>query len=656
MHQPVDNFSHVVEKAIDGCYRPFFETMYRFPDFKFSVHCSGWLLEQIEMRRKSLFSLIREMSEAGIIEFLTSGYYEPVLSAIPSKDRRGQISMLSDYIQEKFSTVPLGLWLTERVWDDGIIPDVVASGIEYVLVDDYHFICAGFDRGELDGYYLTEWGGDRIAVFPISKELRYSIPFSMPEEALESLKGHSCAVIFDDAEKFGLWPETYEWVYGKGWLEKFVDMVVTDGGVETMHYRDYVREFKPLGVAYLPSASYYEMGEWCIKPESTLRLSEVAECVRDRFGEQDTVRFVRGGVWKSFLVKYSESNHMHKRMLELSLKQKKGWKFKKELYKSQTNDVFWHGIFGGLYLPNLRDNFFKHIIECENMLKPQPGIVDLGDFNLDGLGEVKLISEGEIFVFSSLGGQMIEFDVRDRGFNFQNTLTRRREFYHNKMINGAAESGDGISTIHSLSKVMEESLRGVLIYDWYDRHSFIDHITGEDFSPESFYRCSFREFGDFVNMPFEYGIKENGVVFIRDGGVYIMGDKYDTRVEKVFSSENGLSFLLRINTSYPWTLRYVCEFNLHFADPKEVLVNGRPYSNLSSFTSDRVFLEDPIVNKVLEISFSVSSEVYMFTVETVSQNERGFEKTAQGIALACAFDLSSSLELDGSIVLRDGHV
>ena len=58
MHQPVDNLEWVIELGIKTCYEPFFEVMSRYPDFKFSVHCSGWLMERIEELRPSLYEKI----------------------------------------------------------------------------------------------------------------------------------------------------------------------------------------------------------------------------------------------------------------------------------------------------------------------------------------------------------------------------------------------------------------------------------------------------------------------------------------------------------------------------------------------------------------------------------------------------------------------
>ena len=54
----------------------------------------------------------------------------------------------------------------------------------------------------------------------------------MTVDAAEVLKGEQAdegrqaAVYFDDIEKFGIWPETYAWVYEQRWLEQFIEGVL----------------------------------------------------------------------------------------------------------------------------------------------------------------------------------------------------------------------------------------------------------------------------------------------------------------------------------------------------------------------------------------------------------------------------------------------
>lgn len=531
MHQPVDNFQWVIEHAVEVCYAPFFEVMSRYPQFRFALHCSGWLMEQIEANHPKLHAQIMALAKLGSIEFFSAGYYEPILSVIPSDDRVEQINMLSSSIEKSFKQRPKGLWLSERVWESSLIPDLKRAGIEYTVMDDYHFQCAGFEPSVLDGYYMTEEGGKKLALFPISKKLRYAIPFLSVETAIKAIKSFnrrkdSAAIIFDDAEKFGMWPGTHEWVYAKGWLEKFVRAVLDDPSIETMHYADYYKEQCTRGITYLPNVSYYEMGEWSLRADDATAMERFKQEMGQQRYEAEGVKFLKGGIWKNFLVKYEESNRIHKRMLELSQAEirHESPDFNTSLYKLQTNDALWHGVFGGLYLPNLRDNAYRYLITCEN-LRYSDELVLLSDHNgLDGHEKVKAVNAHTIFRFDAAhGGQLVEFDSREACFNWQNTLTRRKEAYHQRVLENKPSSQtppaeDGIDTIHNAVLEIDDTLRDAIIYDWYLKNSFIDHISDEHFNADNFRHCNFREFGDFANQPFEVKYDQTNIRFSRKGG------------------------------------------------------------------------------------------------------------------------------------------
>jgi predicted glycosyl hydrolase (DUF1957 family) len=119
------------------------------------------------------------MTRRGQVEWFGSGDCEPVLAAIPHRDRVSQIATLSDKIERRFGMRPSGAWLTERVWESSVVTSLVATGIRYVTVDDYHFLCAGKQaRIELDSFYTTDEDGRRLDLFPISEAARYRLPFS----------------------------------------------------------------------------------------------------------------------------------------------------------------------------------------------------------------------------------------------------------------------------------------------------------------------------------------------------------------------------------------------------------------------------------------------------------------------------------------------
>ncbi|MGE5945345.1 MAG: glycosyl hydrolase, partial [Betaproteobacteria bacterium] len=121
-HQPVGNFPEVIEDAHQRCYKPFLETLHGYPDFHFAVHFSGWLLDWLRERHPADMELLAAMVRRGQVELFSSGDTEPVLAAIPHRDRVGQLQTLNDKLAAWTGTRPHGAWLTERVWESSIVP------------------------------------------------------------------------------------------------------------------------------------------------------------------------------------------------------------------------------------------------------------------------------------------------------------------------------------------------------------------------------------------------------------------------------------------------------------------------------------------------------------------------------------------------------
>src|SRR4051812_49415354 len=278
-HQPAGNFAEVIEDAHARCYKPFLETVYLYPAFKFSIHFSGWLLNVLLQRFPVDMAKLREMVQRGQVEMFGGGDTEPVLASIPERDRRSQLKALADRLETALGQRPAGAWLTERVWESSVSSALSNSGIRYVTVDDYHFLCAGRNVGELTGYFSTEESGNRLDLFPISEPLRYRIPFSTAPEAIQYLEslatdaGTNGAIYFDDIEKLGIWPETYEWVYEKQWLKQFIEGALASPLIEPALYREFHRDRRTRGVVYLPTTSYIEMNEWTLNADRADRFA-----------------------------------------------------------------------------------------------------------------------------------------------------------------------------------------------------------------------------------------------------------------------------------------------------------------------------------------------------------------------------------------------
>ena len=98
----------MIEEAHVRCYRMFLQTLERYPEFRFSVHFSGWLLDWLLERHPEDMERLVMMTRRGQVEWFGSGDCEPVLASIPHRDRVSQIQVLSDKIERLFGQRPKG--------------------------------------------------------------------------------------------------------------------------------------------------------------------------------------------------------------------------------------------------------------------------------------------------------------------------------------------------------------------------------------------------------------------------------------------------------------------------------------------------------------------------------------------------------------------
>jgi alpha-amylase/alpha-mannosidase (GH57 family) len=491
VHQPVGNFDHVFEEHTRDVYLPLLKALKDREFFPIVMHLSGPLLEWLEASHSSYLDMVGELASSGKIEMLLSGYYEPILAALPREDRVEQILWMQNAIKSRFGVTAKGLWLTERVWEPELAADLSNAGVRYVLVDDRHFLVSGFQRDQLHVPYRTESDGKTVDVLAIDERLRYLIPFRPPSEIADYVhelkaQGHRLAVFADDGEKFGGWPGTREWVYEKGWLEDFLstmEKLVASGDMVLSTGSDALNDVPSGGLAYLPTASYREMEGWSLPPVAGKKLAELeAELGAERIAGQDGA-FVRGAHWRNFLVKYPESNRAHKKMMALSaLSRRRGdpETARRSIGRAQCNDASWHGVFGGLYLPHLREAVWLNLARAEEELRRDEALtIEVLDFDRDGRDEIWVHSSHfSALVSPAQGGSIVEFTVFKDGINYADVLTRRREVYHYAQPKAAASHDDeGIASIHHLEESM--ILKEPPPIDTHDRAITVDSLRAD---------------------------------------------------------------------------------------------------------------------------------------------------------------------------------
>ncbi len=654
-HQPVGNFDEVLEDCYAKSYLPFLQTLVDHPGIRVVLHYSGHLLSWMKEKHPEALAMIRSLVSVGRAEILSGGFYEPILSVLPENDRLLQLTEFSRFIKKNLGYGPKGMWLAERVWEPQMPRFLAAAEMRYLPVDDYHFKLTGLEECDLLGYYVTEDGGRKVSVFPGSEKLRYLVPFRPVDEVISYLRevgargGTPLLTMADDGEKFGVWPGTYKLCYEEGWLHSFFSAIEENSDlVTTTTFADYHAKFPPLGRVYLPTASYREMGEWALPAHAALEYERVAEEMAEKEGERSK-RLLRGGIWRSFMVKYPEANHIHKRMLTISRmvgeatdeNAAKGRRAMEELWKGQCNDAYWHGIFGGLYLPHLRSALYRHLLRAEaeagKILGRFP-FVERGDFDCDGFKDIVAGTADIALSATEKGGSLTELSLRGPAVNIFDTLSRRPEAYHSKIAGISGSCSEATRTIHDQLLVKESGLSDYLVYDGYRRTSLLDRFLREDTRVEDLARSQHEELGDFI------------------GGVYSMAHSAKRGDISLSFEREGSAGQQRMRIRKSLTLKRTREINADyvidgvfsglFAVEMNISLMGSPLASItaggrtetvrntsmhSGISEFRV--EDSFINLAIEGVFNERVDLWYYPVETISLSEQGIERLYQGTCI-----------------------
>jgi len=606
----VGNFDHVFEQHVRDVYRPFLERLAEREFFPIAIHMSGPLLEWLEGHESALLDRIARLAVDGRLELLLSGFYEPVLAALPRLDRIEQIDWMRQAIKRRFGVEASGLWLTERVWEPELAADLAQAGVRYALVDDRHFLVSGFSGDRLHAPFWTESDGKRVALFPIDERLRYLIPFKPPADIVAYLRslregGAPLAVFVDDGEKFGGWPGTKEWVYDRGWLAQFLeamDTLVAGGEIRLTTLAAALAEVPSGGLAYLPTASYREMEGWALPPEAATRLARLERDLGpERLAGPDAA-LVRGAHWRNFFVRYPESNRMHKKMQAVSALCRRCGDpatARQAIGRAQCNDAYWHGVFGGLYLPHLREAIWRNLALAEGELRRSaPLEVEQLDLDGDGFEEIWIHAAAfSALVSPHRGGAIEEYTLFGAGINYADVLTRRREAYHELALEGVEQAdtgpGDGTPSIHDIEKrVRLDQLPPV---DRDARALFVERVLPGALTLDGYAGGDYQPIVSWAGIPV--------AVDVRTVGAAVEVTCRAPQLEKRIRCDAGGG----LTVSYRW--------------------------DEAAFPQDALFAPEVSLARPLELTCVPTADVWSFPVATVSKSERGLDETVQGHSL-----------------------
>jgi len=671
-HQPVGNFGWVIAETYDQAYLPMLEALERHPGVRLALHYTGPLLAWLRAERPDFLERLAALVQREQVEIVGGAWYEPVLASLPERDRVTQLRRMADELERQFGVRPQGAWLAERVWEPDLPTCLVDAGYRWTILDDAHFRAAAIPEDALWGPYTTDDQGKVLTVYGTEQGLRYRIPFSTVDAVIGHLRDHATeagdrvGTMGDDGEKFGAWPTTYEHCWEQGWVDEFFTALEANRDwLHTVTPSRWLDEHPPIGRVYLPTGSYAEMGEWALPADEALAFHRAVTEARAQ--NRPEIRWLRGAMWRNFQVRYREINDLHKQMLrasEMVDRMTPGPARERaldHLLAGQSNDPYWHGLFGGIYLPDLRLANHANLIAAEDIAlgtaRPPSGIqVDL---DLDGRDEVLLANEGVIVgVKVDVGGGIGRWDIRAARLALAAVMRRRPEPYHDKIRELEARQGEGrqpdghdqddghgdgsVASIHDLVVTKQAGLTERLRYDRDERRSgLLRFLPADATDPDTA-----AELGDFAGKPWRITrLMTDEVTVERDGTVTV--DDIAHSVRAITTMRIGSSRLdptLAVATTVTntgtaaVTARLATEWSTMLlgggGNPSAfVEVDGRRVAHDATIRADRI---DAVLagNTHLGVEIATTIEppcdVWIAPIETVSNSEGGFELVYQG--------------------------
>jgi len=240
-----------LDARIETVVVPLLELLEDHAEIRCTLHISGQLVQRIQATRPPEIGRIRALLKRKRVELLGSGFFDPLLVAIPERDATGQIQLMNGVLGEQFDIKPAGVWLTGRAWDPALPGLLNRAGFQYTLADEAHFLATELEQDDLDGYHITEREGFPLAVFPIRTELQRQLMAAEPGQRSDVLQrfldGHeqrSALLAFDNLDG----PDAMAAL-----TALVAELAEQRHWIKTRTCGEYLDKERPAGRVYLPS-------------------------------------------------------------------------------------------------------------------------------------------------------------------------------------------------------------------------------------------------------------------------------------------------------------------------------------------------------------------------------------------------------------------
>jgi alpha-amylase len=302
----------------------------------------------------------------------------------------------------------------------------------------------------------------------------------------------------------------------------------------------------------------------------------------------------------------------------------------------------------------LRSETFKNILRAEKLVNEQlleeyPLLYEERDFDFDGSPEIALQNKWHrLFIQPHKGGRIVEWDYYPVPVNLLDTLCRRPEMYHTIIQEASTAGGDsGVISIHDSSKVHDITLKDYLIYDPYERKSFLEHILTGEVSPTALRRNTAPEIESLPCAEYSSQIQKQkqalSLILTASHSIMVNGIPQLLTIEKTLTIRRttpDLTVLYRFSNTgeNPIDTKAGLEWNFAllagYADDRYYFFEDRQKAGNLVSEIDResvtsIGLADEWQRMKIIFTFAEPVRVCTFPIETISQSESAYEKVYQ---------------------------
>lgn len=400
------------------CYKPLLTYLYANPDIRFLLYIAGTVLEWLESEHPEINMLIADMVKKHQIELCTGGFYDPILTVLPLKDRALQIERFTTFIRKRFGSRAKTIWLTDQIWSPTLISTLHSCSVDRTLL----FTSPENGLEGRDRVTMQEMGRT-LQILPIDRDLSRMVQEGRMDAALSRLTS------LLDPEAIGQTPS-----------HSSVVTIMLDSNV-------------------LISESMLSNNQQFIGNLSTLMerlrkrdiqsvLPEDLDQIDQLEGSVPQMRYVRPGCYRQdplpggksdygeLFLHYPELNRIYGKLwyvhrLTANIKKEKGLKklVSHELLKAESFGAYTQGSWGGLYTNQLRKENYRHLIEAEKHTR-EKGVfstaLTMFDLDFDGIEEFIYRGKHITAVIDPCGAAVEELDYLVTSWNYLDTFVGHR--------------------------------------------------------------------------------------------------------------------------------------------------------------------------------------------------------------------------------------